>query len=515
MSNWTDGYVVDIDYTHGYYRMLSPGLLSFATLARGVGTRLQRPLRYLELGYGQGLSLAIHAAACEGEFWGTDFMPAHAANARELLDASGAQAQVFDQSFEEFAARTDLPQFDIICLHGIWAWVSDANRAVIIDLLRRKLAYGGMVYVSYNCAPGYTPVAPLRQLLNLHAEFAGAADTGVAGRIDAALDFAGAVADSGAAFFGENPFVGAHLEKIRDYSRDYLAHEYFGGNWELMHFAQVCKLLGEAKLDFAASARLYDHVDALDIAPEGRRFLAGVAHPVLRESVRDYLVNRRFRSDIFVKGARRLSPSQQTDLLMAQRFMLMTAPQDIGMTIDAAAGPYSLPAAICQPLIAMLATDDFAPKTLEQLSAHADLAAVPLAELVEALLLLNGAGHVHSAQDADTIDRVEARCRKLNAFILDRARYGDAIGCLASPVTGAGVRLARHEQTFLAVRALGHAAPPSWAQFVWRHEGDHASQFRQTGTLSPASARRMAELLAQAEDFAARRLPILQALRIA
>ena len=515
MSNWTDGYVVDIDYTHGYYRQLSPGLLSFATLARGVGTRLQRPLRYLELGYGQGVSLAIHAAACEGEFWGTDFMPAHAANARELLDASGADAHVFDQSFEEFAARTDLPEFDIICLHGIWAWVSAANRAVIVDLLRRKLAYGGMVYVSYNCAPGYTPVAPLRQLLNLHADLAGNADAGVGGRIDAALDFARTVAGSGAAFFEQNPFVATHLEKIGDYSRDYLAHEYFGGNWELMNFAQVCKLLAEAKLDFAASARLSDHVDALDVKPEGQKFLAGVVHPVLRESVRDYLVNRRFRSDIFVKGARRLSPSQQADLLMARCFMLTTAPADIGMTIDAPAGPFAMPAAICEPLVEILAADDFSPKSLEQIAAHPALRDVPLAALVEVLLLLGAGAHVHFAQDADVVERVDARCRKLNAFILDRARYGAAIDCLASPVTGGGIRLSRQEQMFLSVRALGHPEPQSWAQFVWRHEGDHASQFRLTGTLSAASAQRMAELLSQAENFATKRLPILQALRIA
>lgn len=515
MSNWTDGYVTDIDYIHGYYRQLSPGLLWFATLAKGIGTRLQRPLRYLELGYGQGLSLAIHAAACEGEFWGTDFMPAHAANARELLDASGVTAHVFDQSFEEFAARTDLPEFDIICLHGIWTWVSAASRAVIIDLLHRKLTYGGLAYVSYNCSPGYTPVEPLRQLLNLHAELAGAAGDGVTGKIDGALEFAQAVADSGAAFFDENPFVTAHLKKIRDYSRGYLAHEYFDGNWDLMPFAQVCALLAEAKLDFAASARLYDHDDALDIAPEGRRFLASVVNPILRESVRDYLVNRRFRSDIFVKGPRRLSNLQQADLLKAQRFMLMTAPADISMTIAAQAGAYTLPTAICKPLIDTLASQDFEPKTLEQISAHADLDAIPIAKLADALLLLNGAGHVHCAQDAETVDRVEARCRKLNAFILDRARYGDAIGCLASPVTGAGVRLSHHEQLFLAVRLLGYHEPQSWAQCVWRYEAEHASEYRQTGKLSESSAQRMGELVSQAEDFATKRLPILKALRIA
>src|SRR5208283_2524002 len=131
MSDWTSGYVSDVDYTYGYYRELSPPLLSLALLNRGVIASLDRPLRYLEIGYGQGLSLNIHAAACPGEFWGTDFNPAHAGNAKEMAEASGSGARVFDLSFAELAARDDLPEFDVIGVHGIWTWVSDENRTII------------------------------------------------------------------------------------------------------------------------------------------------------------------------------------------------------------------------------------------------------------------------------------------------------------------------------------------------------------------------------------------------
>src|SRR5215472_509031 len=88
--DWTAGYVTEIDYIYGYNRELGPGLLRLACLSAGVAPPAGSPLRYLELGYGLGLSLNIHAAAVLGEFWGTDFNPSHVAHARALADACGS-----------------------------------------------------------------------------------------------------------------------------------------------------------------------------------------------------------------------------------------------------------------------------------------------------------------------------------------------------------------------------------------------------------------------------------------
>ena len=61
-------------------------------------------------------------------WYATDFNPSQAAFARELAAASGADAQLFDDAFADFAESPDLPDFDYIGLHGIWSWISDANR---------------------------------------------------------------------------------------------------------------------------------------------------------------------------------------------------------------------------------------------------------------------------------------------------------------------------------------------------------------------------------------------------
>jgi hypothetical protein len=58
---------------------------------------------------------------------------------RPTPDAAGVDAVVSDQSFEEFFARDDLPQFAFVGLHGVWSWVSAANRARIeVEFQRMK-----------------------------------------------------------------------------------------------------------------------------------------------------------------------------------------------------------------------------------------------------------------------------------------------------------------------------------------------------------------------------------------
>src|SRR6516165_2842430 len=146
-KDWTAGYVTELEYTHGYYRELSPSLLRLAYLSACIASPSTKPLHYLELGYGQGLSINIHAAALDGEFWGTDFNPTQVAHARTLSDASGSGAKLFEDSFADFAARADVPEFDIIGLHGIWTWISDANGHIVVDVIRRKLRAGGILYI--------------------------------------------------------------------------------------------------------------------------------------------------------------------------------------------------------------------------------------------------------------------------------------------------------------------------------------------------------------------------------
>lgn len=55
-----------------------------------------------ELGFGQGLSVAIHAAAQSGiKWWGADFNPSQASFATELAQLSGSDAKLTAQRFHQ------------------------------------------------------------------------------------------------------------------------------------------------------------------------------------------------------------------------------------------------------------------------------------------------------------------------------------------------------------------------------------------------------------------------------
>jgi len=109
--------------------------------------------------------------------------------AQGLAAVSGSGAVISDNSFAEYAQNPDLPDFDFIGLHGVWSWISEENRAVIVDFLRRKLKLGGVVYISYNTLPAWAPFLPVRQLMAQHIKTFGAEGLGTASRIDQALDF--------------------------------------------------------------------------------------------------------------------------------------------------------------------------------------------------------------------------------------------------------------------------------------------------------------------------------------
>ena len=303
---WADGYVTEVDYTFGYYRELCPSMLALSCLTAGFAPPNSRPLRCLELGFGQGLSINIHAAAVDGEFWGTDFSPTHVAHALSLSKASQSTATLLDDSFGELASRNDLPDFDIIALHGVWTWVSHENHKYIVDIIRRKLRIGGIVYLSYNCYPGWADTVPLRHMMQMYVELATSKNSDMITSVGEALGFAQRIADSGAGFFRANPLASQRLSALAKRNRVYLTHEFFGRNWEIMNFSDVVKLLFDAKVSFAGSADLIDYVEQFNLSEQGRRLLTEIKNPILRETIRDLLINQMFRRDIFIKGGRRL-----------------------------------------------------------------------------------------------------------------------------------------------------------------------------------------------------------------
>ncbi|MDR3511073.1 MAG: class I SAM-dependent methyltransferase [Caulobacteraceae bacterium] len=505
----------DVGYTFGYYRELSPGLIDFALVLAGVEPPARAGMRYLELGFGQGLSANIHAAACPGEYWGEDFNPAHAANAAEWAKASGAKARFTGESFAELAAREDLPEFDYIVLHGVWSWVPPAAHETILDIIRRRLKPGGAVYVSYNAQPGWTEILPLRQMMALAAGTDTASPEAVPEAIDRAFAFAEQLHAAGAAFFAAVPGAKRRLDAIARLSRSHLAHDHFNPTWTPMYFTEVQAPMAQAGLAYATTASLLDQLDELNLTPEQIQMLAGLPDPLQRESVRDFLVYQTFRRDLYVRDARALAPQDRGERLARQRVALTVEAAAVAYDVTGEGEEVALTEDLYAPIIAALAAGDGGPKTIAELFGDPEVARLPPGLVLDAIAVLIGSGRAHPAQSEVAVQAARAPCLRLNAHLARRARTSGEVRYLASPVIGAGVKVPRLEQLFLAARADGADGPDAWAAEVDAVFATQGLAVVKDGRTLETEAETRAELARLARAFEADRLPLLRRLGVA
>ena len=107
------------------------------------------------------------------------------------------------------------------------------------------------------------------------------------------------------------------LEYMRKQGSDYLAHEYLNADWICMYFIEVAELVqAGAKCDYACAAAPLESIDAIHLREDGQALLQGIESPLLREQMRDYFINRQFRKDLFLRGARRLPTGELLDRLL-------------------------------------------------------------------------------------------------------------------------------------------------------------------------------------------------------
>lgn len=453
MSNWTNGYVSDVDYTHGYYREISPAHLRFALLAKGFRPpEVDAPgFTYCELGFGQGVSLTIHAAAHPAaRFAGADFNPVHAAGAQARTHAAGVtNLDLTDDSFADMLTRTDLPMFDAIVLHGIYSWISAENRATIVAFLRQKLKVGGVVYVSYNAMPGWAAAMPLRELMTRHA----ATGNGpTPARIGRAMDFAKAVQEVGGGYFGANPQIGPRLDRLTGLSKNYLAHEYFNRDWTPLYHADVAQDFDDAKLTFAATATLAEQVDIVSVSAKGLEHLKTIDDPVLRETTRDFLTNQQFRRDLFVRGALRLSAQDQVQAARAVRFAPLVPRSTIPTSVSFPVGKVDLKPEIYGPLLDQLARG---PATFGALIDQAGVSRMPFGALLQAMVIICSQNWAAACLGADGEDQRRVSTDRYNRWVLDQAMHSATLTQLASPVTGGGVTVDRLYQLFMMAEIKG------------------------------------------------------------
>jgi hypothetical protein len=488
MTDRSAGYVTDVGYTFGYQAALNPLAARLAFLRAGLEP--PRVQTACELGFGQGVSIAVHAAASGIRWWGNDLIPEHVRFAQSLDSTSGAGSTLVEATFEEFAQRTaGLPRFDFIGLHGVLSWVSAVNRARIAGFLRDRLAPGGVVYTGYNALPGWADMVPLRRLMAEHAALTGPG--GTVERIDAAVAFTARLLDTHPLAVRAAPRVAGRFERLRQADRRYLAHEYFNRDWEPLYFTEVAELLGTAGLSHACPAQLRDHLDALNLTDGQRRLLGEIADPGFRETVRDFLTNAQLRRDYWVRDPRPLRAEALREAWRDTRVVLAAPRGDVAERVTGPLGEQRL--ADPAHLAVLDVLGNYRPQAIGEVQATTG---IEVEVLADAVFQLAAFGYVSIAQDDATIARCKPRTERLNARLVALAATSDDIAVLASPVTGGGIAVERTEKLILSAIATGARTPEEWAGYT-------RPQIASAGATDPVE---------QARRFADTRLPVLRAL---
>ena len=434
---WSEGYVVDIGYTQGYYRELAPAWLGLVALIGGLeAPDVSSPFRYYELGCGNGLSTLLHAAAYpHASFTGVDFNPTHIHNAQRLARETGvANVRFLEKSFAELAEGEEA-DVDIVGLHGVWSWIAEEPRRHIVEFIRRRLKPGGLVFVSYNTLPGLAQVAPLQRLLVEHGEL-GTGDS--LERMRRALAFAARLDKAGAAYFRVNPLAKARVDRLGGHDPRYLAHEYLNANWTPFYHADVARDLAGAKLAFAGSADLIDNFNQFALAPAIAELIVDLRDRTAVETIKDYARNQVFRRDVYARGAPKAEGREREALLGRTRFALARPRASCKFVQATPAGEVTLEQHAYAPVLEALRRR---PMTFDELATSPEAGHLDRNRLRQAVFGMAALGNVQAALPEQGEPERRAAATRFNEALLRKPAAGSESIMLASPVLGCGVPL--------------------------------------------------------------------------
>lgn len=391
MSQWSSGYNVDVGYTYGFYRELSPHWLDYVATVQGVSSPTGNA-RFLELGCGYGFGLALLAGMYpDYEFLGIDFNPIHIAHGRKLV----AEAGLTNVRFEE-ADFVDLAQkwphawglFDYVAAHGTYTWLGKSVREAMVQTIKHATKPGAIAYLSYNTLPGWTSTQPVQHLLRLWQT---SEETQSVKAISQGIDRFKDLMGANSAMTQALPTLKGRIEGMAKQDRSYLVHEYLHDYWHPLWFNQLADEVSAAKLTHVGSANVGDLYLQAVLTQAQKDILAQYADPIVREVMVDVLVNQTFRKDVFARGKTPMWPADQKDTLLNTAFVLMNLPKDEEIKFKLSVGEVSGKTDVYKPLLEALGSG---PQTIRDLMSAPSPNPRTLSDTIQAMTFMLHAGFV-------------------------------------------------------------------------------------------------------------------------
>ncbi|TDQ81312.1 methyltransferase family protein [Dongia mobilis] len=533
-SVWSQGYVTDTLYTDNIFREQAPSWINYVAALNGCVPRpLDRPFSYLELGCGMGHSITIFAAANpEARFVGVDFNPAHIDHAQRRARALGLSNLTFvEASFEDLAADPAgqgiarplglvtgsgaAGQYDFITFHGIYSWIRPAARAAMQRICFDRLLPGGFVYNSYNCLPGWAAEVPVQRLVS---EFARVGSGDSTARASFAFSRIDEMAKIKSGFFAALPNLARQIGNLQKKPGNYLAHEYLNGDWNAFYATDVAEEMARAKLDYVGAATLAENHADLVLTEEARKAVAAQADPALRVLMRDFLVNQRFRRDVFVRGHARLGTRAQqrakADLPLAAAKPL----GDLKPSFKVPRGTVTFDIPNFDKLVALIGQGAASERELAAAFVGQGGKVQDFGRLLNILVAtgtLSPAARSHQpaplTRQKNGATPRQRLTLKSNAAEFQAAQENGTGAAFASPVSGNVVQLAASDLLALQECLTGSQTAAALAEKMQVAMGKRGMRILHEGKVVSEPAAQKARLEAQATTFLDQTLPFLRA----
>ena len=359
-------YVTDVPYIAGFTAELAPEWLDFVAVLSGFRPpRRDDGFAWCELGCGPGMAPIIFAATHPaGRFHGIDAMPDHIGRGSRISERAGLDNLNFHALDFAAACDLDLPKFQYIVAHGVYAWIDEKAAADLRRFIDRHLAPGGLVYVSYNAMPGWAADGPFQHLVYALA----ATERG-----NSVDKFAAATArlkkllDAGAAALRASPAAVAIEEQKARRPQAYFAHEYLAPAWRPLYVDDVRREMAGIGLSPIGSATLRDNFDSFVLRRAARDALQEIEDPDQRELARDYFMEQSFRRDLYGRGVDVLDENERRERLLAGHYAMMRPASLVEFAMGTEAGRLSFDNPVARHIVSVLAAG---PRRLQDCSSE-------------------------------------------------------------------------------------------------------------------------------------------------
>ncbi len=424
LDEWADGYTTDTTYLDEVNVDLCPPSLSMVAVFNGQPpSHPSAGLVWLDLACGTGLGPCSVAAGNPNiEVWGVDYNPAHIERARHLAKAAGLENCHFvEASLEQVAGGTQVgpSEVDVVVVNGAYSWISAANQRCVVETVGQRLKPGGLACVMYETAPGWASMGPLAEVLRLLVDAdgrpGGQAFHGAAQQL---MD----LRSNGARYFPAGTRETGQMDTWATAHGQYAAHEYLGAHFRpLLADHEVIGAFAGAKCSHVGGLGTLEHHPYYSMPPGFGDLIGDRADPVARELVRDLVLERPLRRDLFRRGRASVTADEQRASLHELRIRGLGRPF-VDEPFESPAFEVRLDPALHAPLVEALDGGDLGIDSI--CAIHTDW---PLGDATAAMGLLVAAGYAAPVSDDAPAGGAVDACRRLNDVLQAERRLGRPI----------------------------------------------------------------------------------------